>query len=181
MPITDGLLEALGKASHVLVLTGSGVSAESGVPTFREAQTGLWENFDPHQLATPEAFLQDPALVWRWYRWRRELVARATPNPGHLALVELAGLVPDLTLVTQNVDGLHQKAGSAPAAKVKTPQPAAKSTPEKQTTVHEVRSGDTLYSISRRYGLTVDQLRTYNNLGKDSAIRPGQKLKLSPP
>jgi NAD-dependent deacetylase len=106
------VLEALGNARHVLVLTGSGVSAESGVPTFREAQTGLWENFDPHQLATPEAFLQDPALVWRWYRWRRELVARATPNPGHLALVELAGLVPDLTLVTQNVDGLHQKAGS---------------------------------------------------------------------
>ena len=112
MSIKGEVLEALGNARHVLVLTGSGVSAESGVPTFREAQTGLWENFDPHQLATPEAFLQDPALVWRWYRWRRELVARATPNPGHFALVELAGLVPDLTLVTQNVDGLHQKAGS---------------------------------------------------------------------
>jgi LysM repeat protein len=83
--------------------------------------------------------------------------------------------------IIKELGKLHQKAGSAPAAKVKTPQPAAKSTPEKQTKVHEVRPGDTLYSISRRYGLTVDQLRIYNNLGKDSAIRPGQKLKLSPP
>ena len=113
MPIGDEVLEALGNARHVLVLTGSGVSAESGVPTFREAQTGLWENFDPHQLATPEAFLQDPALVWRWYRWRRELVAKASPNPGHFALATLESLVPELTLVTQNVDGLHQRAGSA--------------------------------------------------------------------
>jgi NAD-dependent deacetylase len=82
------------------------------VPTFREAQSGLWEKYDPMQLATPEAFLADPALVWRWYRWRRELVAQAKPNAGHAALVRLAGLVPRLTLVTQNVDGLHQRAGS---------------------------------------------------------------------
>jgi len=82
------------------------------VPTFREAQTGLWERFDPQELATPEAFDRDPGLVWNWYAWRRELVARAVPNPGHLALVEMQDLVPSLTLVTQNIDGLHQRAGS---------------------------------------------------------------------
>ena len=95
------------------MLTGAGVSAESGVPTFREAQTGLWEQYDPLQLATPEAFARDPELVWRWYRWRRDLVASAEPNAGHRALAELQSLVPRLTLVTQNVDGMHQRAGSA--------------------------------------------------------------------
>lgn len=83
--------------------------------------------------------------------------------------------------IIKELGNLHQKAGTAPAAKVKTPPTAAKPAPEKQTKVHEVRAGDTLYSISRRYGLTVDQLRTYNDIGKDAAIRPGQKLKLSPP
>jgi NAD-dependent deacetylase len=112
MSIPEAVVEALRVARHVLVVTGAGVSAESGVPTFREAQTGLWEQFDPHELATPEAFLRDPELVWRWYKWRRELVSRVQPNPGHYALAELARLVPGLTLVTQNVDGLHQRAGS---------------------------------------------------------------------
>ncbi|MEE4265438.1 MAG: LysM peptidoglycan-binding domain-containing protein [Desulfobacteraceae bacterium] len=83
--------------------------------------------------------------------------------------------------IIKELGKLHQKAGTAPAAKVKTPPPVAKSTPEKQTKVHEVRAGETLYSISHRYDLTVDQLRAYNNIGKDAAIRPGQKLKLSPP
>ena len=82
------------------------------MPTFREAQTGLWARYDPLELATPEAFERDPELVWRWYRWRRELVAKAAPNAGHVALAELASLVPRLTLVTQNVDGMHQRAGS---------------------------------------------------------------------
>ncbi len=94
------------------MLTGAGVSAESGVPTFREAQTGLWARYDPLELATPEAFARDPELVWRWYRWRRELVSRAEPNAGHRALAALQSLVPRLTLVTQNVDGMHQRAGS---------------------------------------------------------------------
>ena len=82
------------------------------MPTFREAQTGLWERFDPQELATPEAFERDPGLVWDWYAWRSKLVAQATPNPGHLAIAELQDLVQYLTLVTQNVDGLHQSAGS---------------------------------------------------------------------
>jgi len=107
-----GFVAALRDAGHVCVLTGAGISAESGVPTFREAQTGLWARYDPLQLATPEAFEEDPELLWEWYRWRRDLVSKAEPNPGHLALASLAKLVPRFTLVTQNVDGLHQRAGS---------------------------------------------------------------------
>jgi len=110
--IPGALVSALRDARHVCVLTGAGISAESGVPTFREAQHGLWEKYDPMQLATPEAFENDPRLIWQWYRWRRELVANAEPNAGHRALARLAELVPRLTLVTQNVDGLHQRAGN---------------------------------------------------------------------
>jgi NAD-dependent deacetylase len=106
------LISALSDSYRTVVLTGSGISAESGVPTFREAQTGLWERFDPQELATPEAFARDPRLVWDWYAWRRKLVAEARPNPGHLAIAEMQHLVQSLTLVTQNVDGLHQRAGS---------------------------------------------------------------------
>lgn len=108
----DAAVGALGAARRITVLTGAGASAESGVPTFRDAQSGLWASYDPHELATPEAFEADPALVWGWYRWRRELVAKVSPNPGHYALVELAQRTEDFVLITQNVDGLHQKAGS---------------------------------------------------------------------
>ena len=106
------LLDRLATARHVVVLTGAGVSAESGVPTFRDAQTGLWSRFRPEQLATVAAFESDPPTVWAWYEWRRDLVGKAEPNPGHLALARLEALVPRLTLVTQNVDGLHRRAGS---------------------------------------------------------------------
>jgi len=106
------LISALRSSSQTVVLTGSGISAESGVPTFREAQTGFWERFDPQELATPEAFQREPGLVWDWYAWRRKLVAQAAPNPGHLALAEMQDLDQNFTLVTQNVDGLHQMAGS---------------------------------------------------------------------
>lgn len=110
--IPKALTDALRDARHVCVLTGAGASAESGVPTFRDAQDGLWSRYSPQQLATPEAFRADPELIWRWYRWRRELVARAEPNAGHRALAELAKRLPRLTLITQNVDNLHQRAGS---------------------------------------------------------------------
>lgn len=110
--IPDALANALRDARHVCIVTGAGVSAESGVPTFRDAQDGLWARYEPTDLATPEAFLADPVLIWRWYRWRRELVAEAEPNPGHIAIAQLSELVPRLTLVTQNVDDLHQRAGS---------------------------------------------------------------------
>jgi len=106
------LLDLLSRARHVLVCTGAGVSAESGVPTFRDALTGLWARFRPEDLATPDAFRSDPRLVWDWYAWRWELVQRAQPNPAHRAISRLQDLVPRLTLVTQNVDGLHQRAGS---------------------------------------------------------------------
>jgi NAD-dependent deacetylase len=103
---------AIARARHVCVLTGAGISAESGIPTFRDAQEGIWARFDPLDLATPEGFERDPELVWRWYEWRRELVRKAEPNAGHHAIATLARRVPRLTLVTQNVDGLHQRAGS---------------------------------------------------------------------
>lgn len=98
-------------AQRVTVLTGAGVSKESGIPTFREAQTGLWAKYDPEKLATPEGFLNDPSLVWKWYDYRRQLVLKAQPNAGHIALVHLQDIVP-LRVVTQNVDGLHERAGS---------------------------------------------------------------------
>jgi NAD-dependent deacetylase len=99
------------KASSIAVLTGAGVSAESGIPTFRDA-VGLWNQFRPEDLATPEAFARNPKTVWEWYNWRRSLIAEARPNAAHLALAEFQRRVPRLTLITQNVDGLHQEAGS---------------------------------------------------------------------
>jgi NAD-dependent deacetylase len=110
--IPEELIVRLKSARRVAVLTGAGVSAESGVPTFRDAQTGLWERYRPEDLASPEAFLRDPRLVWKWYAWRRALVAKAQPNPGHIALVEFEERIPGFNLITQNVDGLHQRAGS---------------------------------------------------------------------
>jgi NAD-dependent deacetylase len=107
------LIDALREAHDVVVFTGAGISAESGIPTFRDSLTGLWERFDAASLATPEAFRADPALVWGWYEWRRMKVLQAEPNPAHRAIVELARHVPRLTLVSQNVDDLHERAGSA--------------------------------------------------------------------
>ena len=101
----------IARASRITVVTGAGVSAASGIPTFRGAQ-GLWRRFRPEQLATPEAFEKDPKLVWEWYAWRRELVARARPNRAHEVLAAWSRRVPRFTLVTQNVDGLHERAGT---------------------------------------------------------------------
>jgi NAD-dependent deacetylase len=112
MIFPPGLIEKLAAARSLTVLTGAGVSAESGVPTFRDAQTGLWAQYRPEDLATPGAFRRNPRLVWEWYEWRRKLVADAKPNPGHLALAGMEPLFPDFHLITQNVDGLHQKAGN---------------------------------------------------------------------
>jgi NAD-dependent deacetylase len=110
--IPAALICRLRKARSIAALTGAGVSAESGVPTFRDAQTGLWARFDPLELATPDAFRRNPKLVWDWYAWRRELVAEAAPNAGHRALAALEPLVASTVVITQNVDGLHQAAGS---------------------------------------------------------------------
>lgn len=109
------MLAAARAARRVVVFSGAGMSAESGVPTFRDALTGLWERFDPTELATPQAWERDPALVWAWYEWRAALVRRAQPNPGHRALAAWAENT-ELTIVTQNVDDLHERAGSTVAA-----------------------------------------------------------------
>lgn len=103
--------EWLEEARSVAVLTGAGVSAESGVPTFRDAN-GLWNQHRVQDLATPSAFARDPKLVWDWYNWRRSVLAEVKPNPGHFALAEIENRVEEFTLITQNVDGLHELAGS---------------------------------------------------------------------
>ncbi len=112
MEFPEPLISTPRRAGSVTVLTGSGISAESGVPNFREAQTGLWSSYDPQELATPDAFQRDPRLVWEWDTWRRMLVEKARPNAGHLALASLQKRIETFTLITQNVDGLHQRAGS---------------------------------------------------------------------
>lgn len=110
--IPPSFIALMAEVQNVVVLTGSGISAESGIPTFREAQTGLWAKYDPTELATPKAFRDNPKLVWDWYSWRRKLIAKASPNPGHLALAQLEDVFPSFQLITQNIDGLHARAGS---------------------------------------------------------------------
>jgi len=108
----EALAARIKAAHHIVVLTGAGVSAESGVPTFRDRQTGLWAKYRPEDLATPEAFRRDPETVWRWYEWRRSILEEIKPNPGHFAIAELEALPREFALITQNVDGLHAVAGS---------------------------------------------------------------------
>src|SRR6202453_2123670 len=105
-PIDARIVTALRKATRIVILSGAGVSAESGIPTFRDKQTGLWEKFDAAELATPYAFERDSALVWGWYEWRRAAVLNAQPNPAHRAIAVIAKRVPRFTLITQNVDDL---------------------------------------------------------------------------
>ncbi|MCQ3937270.1 MAG: NAD-dependent protein deacylase [Chloroflexi bacterium] len=112
MDFPSDLIRFLTSAARVVVLTGAGVSQESGLRTFRDAQTGLWAQYKPEDLASPEAFARDPKLVWDWYAWRREAIKGVRPNPGHYALVEMEKRIPEFTLITQNVDGLHRFAGS---------------------------------------------------------------------
>jgi len=112
MDFPSALLSYLRKADRVAILTGAGVSQESGLRTFRDAQTGLWAQYKPTELASPEAFARDPKLVWDWYAWRREALKGARPNPGHYALVEMEQRIARFMLITQNVDNLHRMAGS---------------------------------------------------------------------
>lgn len=98
-------------AESIVILTGAGISAESGVPVFRGAG-GLWRHYRPEDLATPDAFARQPELVWEWYLWRRERIAKARPNTGHHVIARLQRARQDVTLLTQNVDGLHRRAGS---------------------------------------------------------------------
>jgi NAD-dependent deacetylase len=110
MDFSSTLLNFLRQAERVAALTGAGASQESGLRTFRDAQSGLWAQYRPEDLASPEAFARDPKLIWDWYAMRREKVRDVEPNPGHFALAEMGHRVPHFTLITQNVDGLHRKA-----------------------------------------------------------------------
>ncbi len=109
--VLDQIVSKIRKNHRCVVLTGAGISAESGVPTFR-GKEGLWGKFKPEELATMDAFISNPQIVWEWYNWRRKLIADVKPNPGHYALVEMETWFDNFTLVTQNVDGLHRMAGS---------------------------------------------------------------------
>lgn len=111
MNISEQSIKAIQKSEKIVVLTGAGISAESGVPTFRGKQ-GLWKNFRPEELATPFAFQRDPNLVWEWYDWRRNLIKPLNPNNGHRVIASIEQKKMNFQLITQNVDGLHQKAGS---------------------------------------------------------------------
>ncbi|GGK57134.1 SIR2 family NAD-dependent protein deacylase [Ornithinimicrobium pekingense] len=117
--VPEAILDLARGAARVCVLTGAGMSAESGIPTFRDVQVGLWERFDPAELASPQAWERDHAQVWAWYAWRASLVRRAAPNAGHEALAawqRRPGV--DLAVVTQNVDDLHERAGAEVLAHV---------------------------------------------------------------
>jgi len=111
MEFSTSVIAALDPAKKIVVLTGAGMSAESGVPTFR-GEDGLWRRYRAEELATPSAFQANPTLVWEWYDWRRGIIGEAEPNPGHLAIAEMEELFPHFSLITQNVDGLHRRAGN---------------------------------------------------------------------
>jgi NAD-dependent deacetylase len=106
------LHDFLKQAQRIVVFTGAGLSAESGVPTFRDAQTSLWTWYSLEDLATPEGFVKNPRLVWEWHVWLRKLIDSAHPNPAHRVIAWMEELLPEVTVITQNVDGLHQRAGS---------------------------------------------------------------------
>ncbi|MCU0480141.1 MAG: NAD-dependent deacylase [Anaerolineae bacterium] len=112
MSIEETIIRIIKNAKRPVVLTGAGVSKESGIPTFRDAMDGLWAQYDPQQLATPRAFAQNPKLVWDWYEYRRGLVNHAKPNAGHITLAQMEKLYPKMWIITQNVDNLHEQAGS---------------------------------------------------------------------
>ena len=111
MELSDRLLKRLEKAYSVAVLTGAGISASSGIPTFR-GKDGIWKKFKPEELANYNAFVKNPKLVWEWYGWRRNLIKNVRPNPAHYALVDLENIFKDFAVITQNVDNLHSLAGS---------------------------------------------------------------------
>jgi NAD-dependent deacetylase len=106
------LAQALGNAKKIVVFTGAGVSAESGISTFRSDSNALWSRYNARTMATPEAFHANPARVWGWYEYRRAVITHAQPNPAHLAIAELAHHFPEVRVITQNVDDLHERAGS---------------------------------------------------------------------
>ncbi len=113
----EALLKILQQSPRIVILTGAGISAESGIPTFR-GEGGLWQEYRAEDLATPEAFGRDPKLVWEWYDWRRGIIAQKEPNAGHKVLARWEKVFPSFSLITQNIDGLHQRAGSTNVAEL---------------------------------------------------------------
>ncbi len=113
MELPAAMLGTLRGADRVVALTGAGVSQESGLRTFRDPQSGIWTQYKPEDLASPEAFHRNPRWVWDWYAWRRLAIEGVRPNAGHYALAAMADHYSDFTLITQNVDGLHSAAGSS--------------------------------------------------------------------
>lgn len=114
----DTVVDAIAEAQLVVAATGAGMSKESGIATFREAQEGLWERHNPEELATRQGFQENPARVWGWYNYRRGLIAQKAPHAGHRALAELEELVPQVIVVTQNIDGFHIEVGSSTVLEV---------------------------------------------------------------
>ena len=112
MDLLANAATALRQARHIVVFTGAGISAESGIPTFRDTLTGLWARHDPQRLETAKAFRENPALVWGWYLWRRQQMLQAQPNAAHRAIARLADSGRQVTVITQNIDDLHERAGS---------------------------------------------------------------------
>jgi NAD-dependent deacetylase len=110
--ITETLIKRLRETQHLAIVTGAGISAESGIPTFRDALTGLWENYQAEKMASEKGFLNDSDLVWGWYEWRRQKILQCSPNRAHEVIAKLASKLPKVTLITQNVDDLHERAGS---------------------------------------------------------------------
>jgi len=104
--------EYIRNGKKLVIFTGAGASKESGIPTFRDAMDGVWEKFDPEELGTPQGFQQNPQRVWDWFAYRREMAANAQPNAGHIALAQIEGIAPEAVIITQNVDDLHERAGS---------------------------------------------------------------------
>ena len=111
MEFSKNLIEKFQQSQRIVVITGAGISAESGIPTFR-GEDGLWRKHRVEELATPYAFQTNPKLVWEWYDWRRGIIANANPSPGHTAIAEMEQIIPHFSLITQNVDGLHRRAGT---------------------------------------------------------------------
>ena len=107
----EAVAALIGDTKRIMVFTGAGISAESGIPTFRDPLTGIWARYDPEKLETARAFREDAALIWGWYLWRRAQVARAMPNAAHLAIAQLARSSREITVITQNIDDLHERAG----------------------------------------------------------------------
>lgn len=112
MTVTEQAVDLLQKAKKVVFFTGAGISADSGIPTYREKLSGIWAGYDPRDLETAKAFREDPALVWGWYLWRRLRFAQAEPNAAHLAVARMAGSQRQVSVITQNIDNLHERAGS---------------------------------------------------------------------